>query len=143
MFADNTILNLNIALLSFMILISLLLIVILSLLLRCTLNRFRKKHPSRQNRENGREEESEGRIRSHIIRTHLDHEMPYAMLSTIAPPSYEDTILADEVVQQGERSAPQECDTAAGMSSLREEQRASNSSVDILLPETAENAGSG
>jgi hypothetical protein len=93
--ADNTILDLNITLLAFMIIISVLLIVILSLLLRCTLKRFRKTPASRDESEPGRT----GVTNTGIVRARLDPEMPYAPLTRIAPPSYQETLLADQVVQ--------------------------------------------
>lgn len=115
---DHSVLNLNIALLSFMILISILLIIILSLLLCCTLKRFRKKPTSHRSTDTASEEarERESRVssslRPNIVRTHLDMDMPYALLSTVAPPSYEDTLLADQIVQQD--SAPEYTPDAEG-----------------------------
>ena len=102
--ADRTILDLNIALLAFMILISVMLVIILSLLLRCTLKRFRKQSlPHRNSHESEEGGASTCSPHNHITRTRLDHDMPYALLSTaIAPPSYADTILADQMVQQSD-----------------------------------------
>lgn len=101
--ADNTILKLNITLLAFMVLISVLLIIILSLLLKYILKRFRKKPSSHRNTDIASEEDRESGISSphtRIIRARLDHDMPYALLSTVAPPSYRDTLLADQIVQE-------------------------------------------
>lgn len=100
--ADRTILNLNITLLAFMILISVMLVIILSLLLRCTLRRFRKHSVPGGNSQES-EEGGTCRPNNHVTRTRLDHDMPYALLPTaIAPPSYADTILADQTVQQSD-----------------------------------------
>lgn len=71
-----------------------------------------------------------------VLRTTLDHDMPYALLSTIAPPSYEDTLLADQVVQQNEiiltsRSEQQELSVAA----LEEDSRSNSSTANLLLTE--------
>ena len=134
--AENTVLNLNVALLAFMIIISLLLIVILSLLLRCTLKRFRKKPTSHRSRDTaGPEVREGGRAGSphlNIMRTQLDLDMPYASLSSVAPPSYEDTLLADQIVQQD--LAPEY--TSLEGDSAAEAEEESNSSADnlALLP---------
>lgn len=73
---------------------------------RCTLNRFSNKRRAPQSRRSSIGEEEgigggSGNQRA-VLRTRLDHDMPYALLSTIAPPSYEDTILADQLVEEGE-----------------------------------------
>lgn len=86
-----------------MVLISVLLIIILSLLLKYILKRFRKKPSSHRNTDIASEEDRESGISSphtRIIRARLDHDMPYALLSTVAPPSYRDTLLADQIVQE-------------------------------------------
>lgn len=109
-----------------MIIISVLLIIILSLLLRYTLKKFKKRASRRS------EGEGVSRMSSpHISHTHLDQDMPYALLPTIAPPSYQDTLLADQVVQtlntesaEGEGRTPQE---------EEEEETNSSSSTHVLL----------
>lgn len=117
-----------------MILISLLLVIILSLLLQCTLKRFRKKNRSR---DTASEAGRESRVSSptNIIRARLDHDMPYAPLTGIAPPSYEDTLLADQMVQ--EDSAPEytvEGNTVTVNLEGGERDITPSSSADSLLP---------
>lgn len=139
MLTDHTVLNLNIALLTLMILISVLLIIILSLLLRCTLKRFRKKSTSHhRSTDTANEDGRESRVGSpslNIVRTHLDLDMPYAPLSTVAPPSYEDTLVADQIVQQD--SAPEytlEGDTATSLQEVADDLSSSLSADNLLLP---------
>lgn len=73
-----------------------------------------------------------------ITRTRLDHDMPYALLtSSIAPPSYEDTLLADEVVQGSELNT--ECEGTTSQQQVEEkEQNSSPNSSTNILPSTDE-----
>ena len=119
MYADDTILNLNITLLAFMIIISVLLIIILSLLLKCTLNKFKKRPATHGNQMESSGANGRGPGPS-IIRTNLDHEMPYALLPTIAPPSYQDTLLADQVVQTEPHQATSPTEEGSDLSSSTE-----------------------
>lgn len=142
---DSAVLNLNVALLAFMILISVLLIIILSLLLRCTLKRFRKKPTSHRSTDTASEEGRESRTGSraasphlNIVRTRLDLDMPYALLSSVAPPSYDDTLLADQIVQQD--LAPEytlEGDTVTSSEGAEEDMGSSSSADNLLLAEEA------
>ena len=75
-------------------------------LLRCTLKRLRKKPQTHCNTDTASQQGRESRVNSpqlNIVRTQLDLEMPY-LSTTVAPPSYQDTLLADQIVQQD--SAP-------------------------------------
>lgn len=126
LYADDTILNLNITLLTFMIIISILLIIILSLLLKCTLSKFKKSPAFRGDQSESSSEN--GRGGTNIIRTNLDPEMPYALLPTIAPPSYQDTLLADQVVQTLNTEADQVTSPVEEGSNLN-----SSSSIEILI----------
>ncbi len=107
-----------------MIVISLLLIIILLLILRCTLLKFnRKASSSNRNRVSENEENTTNRVRNgNVIRTQLDSEMPYA--PPIAPPSYQDTLLADQRVQTSDVNSSEvgtgseEGDEAGSVSSL-------------------------
>ena len=130
LYADDTILNLNITLLAFMIIISVLLIIILSLLLKCTLNKFKKTPATHGNQMESSGANGRGPGPS-IIRTNLDHEMPYALLPTIAPPSYQDTLLADQVVQ----TEPHQVAT-----SPTEEGSDLSSSTELLVNDTGSSA---
>lgn len=89
-----------ISLLVLLIVVFLVLILVLLVVLRYTLKRFKKKPSSAQthNRSSirGRQAENE---RPRITHTQLNHEIPYLPLPIVAPPTYEDTLLADERVQ--------------------------------------------
>lgn len=109
--ADDGTLNMTIILLILMILITLLLIVILLLVLRGTLRRFRVKTSTNQGIRpsgsgTGRNQDG-GSRQMQIIRTQLDSEMPYS-LTIDAPPSYDDTLLADRRVASSSGSQQEE-----------------------------------
>lgn len=84
-----------------MVIISLLLVLILLLLLRCTVIKFGKKSTSSQrHRRHGAYSNRENLSNSsRVVHTELDLEAPYAPTVTIAPPTYAETLLADQIVQ--------------------------------------------
>lgn len=108
--ADDGTLNMTIILLILMILITLLLIVILLLVLRGTLQRFRAKTSTNQGIRpsgSGTGRNQDGSRQVQITRTQLDSEMPYS-LTIDAPPSYDDTLLADRRVASSSGSQQEE-----------------------------------
>lgn len=92
---DDSTLKMNVSILVIMIFTSLLLIAILLLVLRCIVRNFKKKSlPSNRNQISGRTDRSH---RTEISRIQLDQDMPYyTSVATVAPPSYRDTLLADQ-----------------------------------------------
>ena len=140
---DNRVLHLNVALLVFMMVISLLLIAILILILRCTLNRFgKKRNRNRSNDDHHASEEerpnqvrnSNNRAHNNIVHTQLNLEMPYFSTSTIAPPTYQDTLLADQIVQAvagGESEATSNLDDAQSTTSVSAELGVSDENEEV------------
>jgi len=140
--AGNTILKLNVSLLVLMVIISLLLIVILLLLLRCTVIKFSKKpssNSSRHGRHHNHTYSDRGPSSGHIVHTELDLEAPYASRVTIAPPTYAETLLADQMVQSAQSTEGEE--GVADCISLEREERSSSTQPLVSALRNSESVG--
>lgn len=96
---DKAELKLHIGLLAVIISISLLLTGILIIVL----TKFGRKPSSNRQRRRDDDDDDDDRqtynLPSHIVHTELDLDNPYASLFSLAPPSYAETLLADQRVQ--------------------------------------------